>query len=160
MQIVPLSVGVAVAILLSVNAIAGALDDGMAAYKQGNYAEAFRLLQPLAGQGEAAAQEALGVMYAEGRGVEKNEAEAIRLFRRAAGQGNVRGQYNLGAAYVNGLGVPKDYVLGQMWFILAAAQGFEPSRSARDRLTPYMTSDQIAEAQQLAREWKPTTPSP
>ena len=153
-----LLVAVAVVALLSVNAIAGALEDGMTAYAQANYAEAFRLLEPLAGQGEAVAQEVLGVMYAEGQGVKKNEAEAVRLFRRAAEQGNDLGQYNLGAAYVNGLGVPKDYVLGQMWFILAAAQGFEAARSARDKLTRYMTPDQIIEAQRLAREWKPTTP--
>jgi TPR repeat protein len=97
-------------------------------------------------------------MYAEGQGVKKNEAAAVKLFRGSAEQGNDRGQYDLGAAYVNGLGVSKDYVLGQMWFILAAAQGFEAASSARDKLTPYMTADQIAEAQRLAREWKPPTP--
>jgi TPR repeat protein len=151
---------VVVAVLPSANANAGTLEDGMMAYKQGNYAEAFRLLQPLAGQGEAAAQEVLGVMYAEGQGVEKHEDEAVKLFRRAAEQGNNLGQYNLGAAYVNGLGVPKDYVLGQMWLILAAAQGFEAARSARDKLTAHMTPGQIAEAHRLAGEWKPKTPSP
>ena len=143
-------------LLLASHAIAGAIEDGTTAYRQGNYAEAYRLLQPLAAQGEGVAQEVLGVMYAEGQGVQKDEAQAVRLFRKAAEQGNDLGQYNLGAAYVNGLGVPKNYVLGQMWFILAALQGFEAARTARDNLTPYMTPEQIAEAQRLAGEWKPT----
>jgi TPR repeat protein len=147
-------------LLLATHAIAGAIEDGSKAYGQGNYAEAYHLLQPLAAQGDAVAQEVLGVMYAEGQGVQKDEAQAVQLFRQAAEQGNDRGQYNLGAAYVNGLGVPTDYVLGQMWFILAAAQGFEAARSARDKLTPYMTPGQIAEAQRLAREWKPPRAAP
>ena len=143
-------------LLLATHAIAGALDDGSKAYRQGNYAEAYHLLRPLAAQGDAVAQEVLGVMYAEGQGVQKDEAQAVKLFRQAAEQGNDLGQYNLGAAYVNGLGLPKDYVLGQMWFILAALQGLEAATSARDKLARYITPDQIAEAQRLAREWKPT----
>ena len=85
-------------LLLATHAIAGAIEDGSKAYRQGNYAEAYHLLQPLAAQGDAVAQEVLGVMYAEGQGVQKDEAQAVQLFRQAAEQGNDRGQYNLGAA--------------------------------------------------------------
>jgi TPR repeat protein len=58
--------------------------------------------------------------------------------------------------YERGLGVPKDYVLGYMWFNLAAAQGHEIARWDREELSSAMTPDQIAEAQRLARDWKPT----
>jgi hypothetical protein len=41
------------------------------------------------------------------------------------------------------------------WFNLAAASGNEDAAKARDQLATMMTPAQIAEAQQLAREWKP-----
>ncbi len=48
-----------------------------------------------------------------------------------------------------------DYVLAYMWANLAAAQGQELAVQLRDVLVEEMTSNQIAEAQRLAREWKP-----
>lgn len=43
-----------------------------------------------------------------------------------------------------------------MWFNLAGAQGDKDAVSNRDYAATLMTPDQIAEAQRLAREWKPT----
>jgi TPR repeat protein len=45
----------------------------------------------------AVAQYNLGVMYAEGRGVEKNEHEAVEWFRKAAEQGGPAAQNKLAA---------------------------------------------------------------
>jgi hypothetical protein len=42
-----------------------------------------------------------------------------------------------------------------MWLNLAAAKGY-PCADKCDYLAEHMTPDQIAEAQRLAREWKPT----
>jgi len=42
-----------------------------------------------------------------------------------------------------------------MWLNLAAAQGFEKAAELRDLLEKAMTPAQLAEAQRLAREWKP-----
>jgi uncharacterized protein len=56
--------------------------------------------------------------------------------------------------------VPKDAVSAQMWFYLAAAQGYEQASKHRDNLEKQMTAAQIAEAQKLAREWKPTKQLP
>jgi hypothetical protein len=76
-----------------------------------------------------------------------------------AGQGDAKAQGDLGAAYVKGEGVPQDYVLAHMWFNLAAAQGNEDARQNRDGVAKLMTPDQIAEAQRLARQWKPVVAS-
>jgi TPR repeat protein len=57
--------------------------------------------------------------------------------------------------YGKGEGVPKDYVLAHMWVNFAAAQGHEKAKKFLDYLAKRMTSEQIAEAQRLAREWKP-----
>ena len=61
--------------------------------------------------------------------------------------------------YANGEGMPQDYVQAQMWFNLAAAQGAEQARRNRDWVAQRMTPGQIAEAQRLAREWKPKSKS-
>jgi hypothetical protein len=53
-------------------------------------------------------------------------------------------------------GVPQDDVLSHMWFSLAASQGYDLAATERDKLAAKMTPHQIAEAQRLAREWKPT----
>ena len=64
----------------------------------------------------------------------------------------------LGLMYVNGQGVPQDFVLAYMWLNLSATQGFQSAIKNRDIVARRMTPAQIAEAQKLAREWKPTTP--
>ena len=81
-------------------------------------------------------------------------------YRLAADQGHAAAQFNLGVMYANGEGVPQDYVKAHMWFNLAGAQTTGSDREgavkARDAVAENMTSEQIAEAQRLAREWKPT----
>jgi TPR repeat protein len=83
-------------------------------------------------------------------------AEAMKWFRKAADQGWARAQANLGDMYAQGLGAAQDKSVALMWLNLAVAQGFKDATSARDKLAANMTPDQIAEAQRLAREWKPT----
>jgi uncharacterized protein len=56
--------------------------------------------------------------------------------------------YNLGR------GVPQDYILAHMWFNLAAVSD-KAAVELRRGLAAQMTPAQIAEAQKLAREWKP-----
>ena len=56
--------------------------------------------------------------------------------------------------YGKGHGVTQDYVQAYMWYILAA-QGEKDTGELRDGLAKQMTPAQIAEAQKLAREWKP-----
>ena len=130
-------------------------DDAMRAFMNKNYTTAARLLLPLAEQGHALAQTQLGGMYNAGRGVEKSYHQAAFWYRKAAEQGNQWGQYSLGTLYAGGLGVPQDYVLAHMWFNLAAAGGNDAGASNRDNISTKMTPAQIAEAQRLAREWKP-----
>ncbi len=71
----------------------------------------------------------------------------------AAEQGHADAQFNLGLMYARGEGVLLDYVLAYMWFNLAAAQGNEEAPKIRGIVAEYMTPDQIAEAQRMAREW-------
>jgi TPR repeat protein len=60
--------------------------------------------------------------------------------------------------YDNGEGVPQDYVQAHMWLNLAAANGDENAKENRDIAAGLMTSEEIAEAQKLAREWMAAHP--
>jgi TPR repeat protein len=51
-------------------------DTGLAAFVRGDFATAFRTLEPLADQGDADAQFALGAMYSDGQGVVKDYVTA------------------------------------------------------------------------------------
>ncbi len=83
-------------------------------------------------------------------------ATALKEFRALAERGDARAQFRLGVMYTRGEGVPQDDVLAHMWFNLSAAQGHEGARKFRDNLlAERMTPAQLADAQRLAREWKP-----
>lgn len=81
--------------------------------------------------------------------------------RRAIGLGLAAAQVNLGLMYANGRGVPQDYVQAHLWLNLAAAGSPEKAETRkgaaenRDIVAAKMAPQQIAEAQRLAREWKP-----
>jgi TPR repeat protein len=130
-------------------------DEGRTAFDTGDYAAAYREFKSLSEQGNLEAQDYLGGMYALGHGVPQDFVEAVKWFRKAAEQGYDNAQNNLGWMYEHGEGVPQDLVLAHMWFNLAAAQGHRIAEDYRDNLAKKMTPSQIAEAQRLAREWKP-----
>ena len=64
-------------------------------------------LQKAANQGDAAAQNKLGVRYQYGWGMPKDLGKAAELYQKAADQGNAGAQTNLGRLYEDGQGVPK-----------------------------------------------------
>ena len=139
------------------------LEDGFAAYGKGDYAAAVSWYRKAAEQGYADAQFNLGVMYAKGAGVPQDYAMALPWYRKAADQGVASAQLGLGLMYAaGGGGVPRDYTQAHMWLNLAAAR-FDASEKEsrdtavknRDLVAAEITAAQIAEAQKLAREWKP-----
>jgi TPR repeat protein len=169
-------IGLAVALALSAGAsFAGGLAGTLVAAEQGNadaqfnlgimydngedvpqdHAEAARWYRRAAEQGHAGGQFNLGTMYAFGEGVPQNDVEAMKWYRLAANQGNTRAQFNLGFMYGNGEGVPRDLILAHMWSNLAAKRGDPRAAKLQETVTKMMTREQVAEAQRLAREWKP-----
>ena len=122
---------------------------------QQDYAKARQLYEQAAAQGYAEAQYNLGNMYSRGPGVPQDFVQARQWFEKAAAQGYAKAQYNLGVLYDNGMGVPQDSLQAHKWYNLAGANGEETGAKDRDRLARNMTPAQIAEAQKLAREWKP-----
>jgi len=122
--------------------------------------------QKAADQRDADAQAALGFAYELGRGVPQDYAQAAIWYRRASEQGNADAQGILGIMYEQGRGVPQDYVQAHMWLNLAASrypatktEMRDTAAKIRDDVAAKMTPAQVAEAQRLAREWKPTASS-
>ncbi|GEP56173.1 hypothetical protein RSO01_33390 [Reyranella soli] len=72
-----------------------------------------------------------------------------------ADRGDPACQSMLGLLYFRGQGVPQDYVLAHKWLNLAASAAEPDAVGWRDQIASMMTSQQIAEAQRLARDWKP-----
>jgi TPR repeat protein len=62
-------------------------------------------------------------MYANGKGVLKDDKQAVYWYQKAADQGLAEAQYNLGVMYVNGKGVLKDYKQAVYWCQKSADQG-------------------------------------
>jgi TPR repeat protein len=122
--------------------------------------EAARWWRLAAEQGYADAQCSLGIAYDLGKGVPKDAVEAVKWWRLAAEQGHIASQFNLGTAHNLGKGIPKDVVEGYKWLNIAAAFGANEAGKSRDELADSMTPDQIAEAQKLSSEWKPTFKKP
>ncbi len=151
--------GVVLCLMLTGAAAAGPFEDGLAAHERSDYATALRLFRPLGEQGNASAQYTLGFMYALGQGVPQDDAEAVKWYRLVAEQGDADAQYNVGVMYDQGRGVRQDDVQTYMWFDLAASRfsalGAENAVKNRDLAASKMTPAQLAEAQRLAREWKP-----
>ena len=113
-------------------------------------------LKKKAATGDAVAQLNLGYAYDVGKGVPQDRAEAVKWYRLAAAQGDERAQFNLGVAYSDGEGVPQNYVQAYKWYNLAAAAGDITAKKWKDEIAAKMTKEQIAEAQRLSTEFKPT----
>jgi TPR repeat protein len=133
-------------------AVADPFDDSIAAYDRGDYATAVQLLRPLAEQGDAQAQNGLGAMYYNGKGVAQDFKEAVKWYRLAAVQGNVSAQVNLGAMYYEGQGVAEDFIRAYIWLSIAASKGNADAIKMRDAVSKYMIDQQIVQAQALAHK--------
>ena len=139
-------------LFLGASSYSADFNKGLTAAQSGDFATALKEWKPLAEEGNAAAQNNLGLMYHNGWGVPQDYKEAARLYRLAAEQGYADAQGNLGVMYVFGKGVTKDFVYAHMWGNIALMNGNERGASVRGHVAEKMTSSQIEEAQRLARE--------
>ena len=97
-------------------------------------AEAARLYELAAVQDHVMAQNNLGVMYEQGRGVERDEALAAQWYLKAAQQGLTVAQANLAVLYEEGRGLPADEQQAAQWYRLAGESGHASSQYRLARL--------------------------
>jgi hypothetical protein len=114
-------------------------------------------LRVLAGRGDPAAENALGLLYAQGdekQAIKPDDREAANWFTKAAEHGNVSAQYKLGLLYWGGHhGLPKDANKAYFWTVLARAGGQESSKDLAKVLANGMTRAQAAAIEQQADIW-------
>jgi hypothetical protein len=113
-------------------------------------------LRNLAQQGNPAAENAMGLLYAQGddkQAIKLDETEAVRWFTKAAEHGSVPAQYKLGLMLWGGHGVPKDTNRAYFWAVLARAGGQEGSKDLANVLANGMTRSQAASIEQQAEIW-------
>ena len=103
-------------------------ETGKQAYLDKDYAEAFKILSPLAEQGDSKAQVTLGVMYDFGHGVEKDPGEALKWYIKAAEQGIPIVQHDVGVKYFQGQGVEQDFLQAAYWWEQSARAGITDSQ--------------------------------
>ncbi len=117
--------------LLSSAAVNGAnMEQGLAAYNQGDYEKAWEICQPLADEGNVEAMFCVGQMYANGFGVAMDDANAMKWFGLAAGEGHPEALYRLAVMHANGWGVPMNDAAAAGFYRLAAGFGYIPAQSA------------------------------
>jgi TPR repeat protein len=85
--------------------------------------EARRWYAESAELGNVLAQDSLGHLYEEGRGVAADSAQAAHWFQAAASQGYAPSESMLGWLYDTGRGVTENSAEALRWFSAAAAQG-------------------------------------
>jgi TPR repeat protein len=120
-----------------------------------DYRQAKEWFEKAAKQGHVGAQVNLGTLYLQGAGAQQSAQMALFWFSRAAEQRDSLAFSKLGWMYAQGHEVLQDFIQANMWYNLAAANGYKSAAELRDALAKQMTPAQIAEAQKLAREWKP-----
>jgi len=97
-------------------------------------------LQKAAQQGDASAQDSLGLRFYNHPNDPNDYGKAVELFEKAAAQGFAPGQYHLGVMYANGAGVPKDTAKAVESYKKAASQGNDDAISTLARFYNYNTS--------------------
>lgn len=97
--------------------------DGVAAVERGDLAGAVAIFRPLAEAGDVAAQYNMGLAYANGSGVERDDAEAVRWLRRAAAADYAMAELMLGIMETYGRGTPVDLPRAAQLFERAALHG-------------------------------------
>jgi TPR repeat protein len=77
--------------------------------------------------GNAKAQFDLAIMYATGRGVQKNERIAFNWFHKSARNNYAPAKHYMGISFLQGRGVREQKELARYWFRLASKQGYKAS---------------------------------
>lgn len=145
----------ALAGLATQSAAAADLFDGLTAMKASRFEEAREIFLPLAQGGNADAEELIGVMYAMGLGVERDDERAFDWYLRASLKGHPGAQSGIGWYYEVGRGIPApDLPRAYTWYTLSAIGGDPDAAISMNEVVKKMTPEQIAKAELLIDDYK------
>jgi hypothetical protein len=113
--------------------------------------EVIAQLRPWVKKKKAWAQELMGLIYADGKGVEQSYEMARRLYELSASQGYAAAQFSLGLMYHHGLGVDQSYERAVEYMEAAARQGMAAAQSNLGE--SYYLGRGVAQSKEEARKW-------
>lgn len=102
---------------------AGPAGEAAKAWAEGDVAQARKIWEKMAGDGDGQAMNNLGVLYDQGQGVEPDAGRAVHWFAQAANAGNPSGMSNYGRMLEQGRGVAANPAEAARWFDQAARKG-------------------------------------
>ena len=120
-----------------------------------HFKEAMLQLIPAARSGNADAEELIGVMYAMGLGVERDDIRAFEWYLRSAMKGHPGAQSGVGWYYEIGRGMPApDLIRAYMWYVLSAIGGDPDAAISQEEVIKKMTPEEIEKAHILIDDYK------
>jgi len=121
----------------------------------GDYAAAMEALIPAANAGNAEAEELIGVMYASGLGVARDDVRAFEWYLRSAMKGHAGAQSGVGWYYEVGRGIPEpDLVRAYLWYVLSAIGGDPDAAISQEEVVKKMTQEEIEKAHVLVDDYR------
>ncbi|MEM6759071.1 MAG: tetratricopeptide repeat protein [Pseudomonadota bacterium] len=121
----------------------------------GAYEAAYEAMWPLARSGNADAEELIGVMYALGLGVARDDERAFEWYLRSSMKGHPGAQSGVGWYYEVGRGMPApDLVRAYMWYTLSAIGGDPDAAISLEEVVKKMTKEEIERAHILVSDYK------
>lgn len=122
-------------------------------YKVKDFQKAFTLYKKAALNGNDTAQNVVGVMYENGKGVNKSYKDAFYWYFKSAKQNNAKGQMNLAYLYFRGNGVEKDKLLAEEYLIKSANQGDLETQFVLGTLYTFDNGSGLYYDLQKAKKW-------
>lgn len=120
-----------------------------------DYQAAMQELLPAARSGNAEAEELIGIMYALGLGVERDDIRAFEWYLRASLKGHAGAQSGIGWYYEVGRGMPEpDLIRAYTWYVLSAIGGDPDAAISQEEVIKKMTPEQIAHAHILIEDYR------
>lgn len=121
----------------------------------GKFEQARKELLPAARSGNADAEELIGVMYAMGLGVTRDDRRAFEWYLRASLKGHPGAQSGIGWYYEVGRGLKApDLVRAYTWYALSAIGGDPDAAISQEEVVKKMTKEQIEAAHELIDDYR------
>ena len=135
--------------------IFGEIEHARDLMEEGKFEEAMKELLPAARSGNADAEELIGIMYAKGLGVQKDDFRAFDWYLRSSMKGHPGAQSGVGWYYETGRGMPApDLIRAYTWYVLSAIGGDPDAAISQEEVIKKMTPEEIKQAHVLIDDYK------
>ena len=144
-----------VVLLIGAGPVRADIEGARQLMEQSKFTEAREQLLPAAQAGNADAEELIGVMYAMGLGVPRDDERAFEWYLRSALKGHPGAQSGVGWYYEVGRGIPApDLVRAYAWYVLSAIGGDPDAAVSQQEVIKKMKPEEIAKAKLLIEDYR------